>query len=199
MLLFEMVGELILRTSAFHFGHRSLSSATMNGSIRHGGIHRLGFLAVLLLSAVSLKANPASERFDQLGTDITIALAILVEAICVLILLRRWRTPRLFILWLMGMHLLTYPLFLGFLWFSDGLHPAPAIAIGEGLIVLIEGGLIYLMCRFAPSAKSELPLPSVSKSLLASLAGNICSAVAFPLMMILFGLIAASIEALIGR
>jgi hypothetical protein len=46
----------------------------------------------------------------------------------------------------------------------------------------------------APSAKSEMPLPSVSKSLFASLAGNVCSAVAFPLLMILVGWIVFSIE-----
>ncbi len=160
----------------------------MNSVVCHGGIRRLGFLAVLLLSAVSLKANPIAIPGGPVSHRVVFAvtLAILAEAFCVLLLLRRWRTPRLFILWLMGMHLLTYPLFLGFLWLSDGLHPALAVMMGEGLIVLIEGSLIYLMCRFVPSAKSERPLPSVSKSLLASLAGNICSAVAFPLVMIFF-------------
>jgi hypothetical protein len=174
----------------------------MNGAIRHGRIRRPGFFAVLLFSTVSLKANPISVTENpvfQIGTILTITGAILAEAICVRLLLRRWRTPRLFILWLMGMHLLTYPGFLGLLWLFDGLHPVLAVAMGEGLIVLVEGGLIYLMCRFVPSAKPELPLPSISKSLVASLAGNICSAVVIPLVMICFGLIAVSIEALTGR
>jgi hypothetical protein len=99
----------------------------------------------------------------------------------------------------MAMHLVTYPIFLGLLWLSSGKPPVLSVGVGEGLIVLIEGGLIYLMCRYVPSAKLELPLASLSKSLLASLVGNICSAVAFPLVMICFGLIAASIEAMIGR
>ena len=171
----------------------------MNG-MRNSGVRRAGFLAVLLLSVVSLKANPISSfsveemPIFQLGTVIPITLAILAEVVCVLLLLRRQQTPRLFILWLMGMHLVTYPLFLGSLWFADGLRPALAVAMGEGLIVLIEGGLIYLMCRFAPSGKSGLPLPSVSKSLFASLVGNVCSAVAFPLLIILYGLIVSLIE-----
>ena len=162
----------------------------------------MGFLAVLLLSAVSLKAdpiNPASSPIFEFGTITSITLAILAEAGCIMLLLRRWRTPRLFLLWLMAMHLVTYPIFLGLLWLSSGKPPVLSVGVGEGLIVLIEGGLIYLMCRYVPSAKLELPLASLSKSLLASLVGNICSAVAFPLVMICFGLIAASIEAMIGR
>ena len=128
----------------------------------------------------------------QLGVVVPIVLAILLEAICILLMLRRWRRPPLFILWLMVMHLLTYPLFLGLLWLSYGLHPALGVTMGEGLIVLIEGGLIYLMCRFLSSRKSELPVPSISRSLFASLIGNICSAVAFPLLMMLYGWIASS-------
>ncbi|MGO9478573.1 MAG: hypothetical protein ACLQAH_12725 [Limisphaerales bacterium] len=174
----------------------------MNGNLRPGGLRCLGFLAVLALSTVSLKANPinpgASPVFE-LGTITGITLAILAEAVCIMLLLRRWRTPLWFLLWLMAMHLVTYPIFLGLLWLSSGKPPVLSVTVGEGLIVLIEGGLIYLLCRFAPSAKSEMPLPSISKSLFVSLAGNICSAVAFPLVMILFGLIAVSIGALIGR
>jgi hypothetical protein len=169
----------------------------MNGNVHHSRLRSLGFLAVLLLSAVSLKAdpiNPASSPIFEFGTITSITLAILAEAGCIMLLLRRWRTPRLFLLWLMAMHLVTYPIFLGLLWLSSGKPPVLSVAVGEGLVVLIEGSLIYLMCRFAPSAKSEMPLPSVSKSLLASLAGNICSAVAFPLLMILVGWIVFSIE-----
>ena len=173
----------------------------MNDVIRDDGIRRVGFLAVLLLSAVSLKANPIDITEEPIphAAIFLVALAILAEAVCILLLLRRWRTPRFFILWIMGMHLLTYPAFLGLLWLAEDLPPALAVAMGEGLIVLIEGGLIYLLCRFAPSAKPELPLPSASKSLLVSLAGNICSAVAFPLLMMLYGWIAFSIEAVISR
>jgi hypothetical protein len=199
---FEVVGEHFWEgTSAFLFPRKCLGFATMNGVIRDGGIRRIGFWAVLLLSAVSLKANPIDISQEPIphAAIFLVAFAILAEAVCILLLLRRWRTPRFFILWLMGMHLLTYPAFLGLLWLSIGLHPALAVAMGEGLIVLTEGGLIYLLCRFAPSAKPGLPLPSASKSLFASLIGNICSAVVFPLLMILYGLIASFIEAAISR
>ena len=53
----------------------------------------------------------------------------------------------------------------------------------EGLVVVIEGTLIYLICRFIPSAKSNLASPSIVKCLLASLIGNIISAAAFPVLI----------------
>ena len=180
-----------------HCQTEGLGFKTMNGNLHQGRLRCLGFLAVLLLSTISLKAdpiNPASSPIFEFGTVTAITLAILAEAICIMLLLRRWRTPRLFLLWLMAMHLVTYPIFLGLLWLSSGKPPVLSVAVGEGLIVLIEGGLIYLMCRFAPSAKSEMPLPSVSKSLVASLVGNLCSVVAFPLLMVLVGWIAFSME-----
>jgi len=166
----------------------------MNGIVRDSGVRRIGFLAVMLLSAVSLKADPivVGEGPPRFGMVVPIVLAVLLEAICIRLLLQRWRRPGLFILWLVGMHLLTYPLFLWVLWLSWGLHPALGVAMGEGLIVLVEGALIYLICRFLSSAKSVLPVPSISKSLLVSLIGNISSAAAFPLMIWLYQLAATS-------
>lgn len=167
----------------------------MNGIIRRDGFRRLGFVVFLLLSAVSLKADPmvVGEGPPQLGVVVPIVLAILIEAICVLLMLRRWRKPRLFILWLMGLHVLTYPLFLGLLWLSYGLHPALGVTLAEGLIVLIEGGLIWMICRFLSSAKSELPVPSIARSLFASLIGNICSAATFPFLLMLYARIVSSV------
>ncbi len=168
----------------------------MNGGIRNGGLRWLIFLAALLPGG-SLRADPivdfgVSSR-SQFGIIFTITIAILVEAVCILLLLRRRRTPRLFFLWLMAMHLLTYPIFLGLVWFSAGARPGLAAGICEGIIVLIEGSLIYLLCRFAPSAKMALPSPSVGKALFASLIGNICSAAAFPLLTLLNALLAHAI------
>jgi hypothetical protein len=187
---------------ALHCRPEGLRIAMMKGVVRHRNLGRLGFLVALLLSTISLKANPtdfSASPIFQFGNLSGIIIAILVESFCVILLLRRRRTPRLFLLWLMGMHLVTYPVFLGLLWLSLGLHPFLAVIIGEGLIMMLEGSLIYLICRFAPSAKSGLPLPSGSRSLLASLVGNVCSVVVFPLAMILPGLIASSFEALIDR
>ena len=166
---------------------------SMNGVIRRCGFRGLGVLAVLLFSRLSLQANPivvGGGYVFEFGTVFAISVAVLVEAACVVLLLRRSRTPRLFLLWLMGMHLLTYPFFLGWLWLSISIRPELAVAIGEGLIVLIEGSLIYYLCRFAPAAKAALPQPSVGRTLLAALLGNFCSAVAFPLVALLNALIA---------
>jgi hypothetical protein len=167
----------------------------MNGIVRHNGFRRFGFVAVLLLSAVSLKADPIAvgEGPPQLGVVVPIVLAILLEAICILLVLRRWRRPAVFILWLLAMHLLTYPFFLGLLWLSYGLHPALGVTLAEGAIVLVEGGLIWLICRFLSSTKSELPVPSIARSLFASLIGNICSAAAFPLLLAVYGRIVYSL------
>jgi hypothetical protein len=160
----------------------------------------LGLLAVWLLSTLPLKADPIvvgpGSSIVQFGTLLAVAAAILVEAFCIAWLLRRSRTPRFFVLWLMGLHLLTYPLFLGWLWASAGMHPALAVGIGESVVVLLEGMLIYLLCRWAPSRRDQLPLPSAGKTLLASLLGNICSALAFPLATILVVLVARGLDSL---
>jgi len=51
------------------------------------------------------------------------------------------------------------------------------------LVVVFEGILIYLICRFIPAAKPDLTTPSIIKCLLASLIGNIISAAAFPVLI----------------
>jgi hypothetical protein len=158
---------------------------------QHGSLCRLGMVAALLLSAVPLLADPITdihqENLFQPKTIFNLTAAILAEAGCVLWLLRRWRTPRLFVLWIMGMHLVTYPLFLALIWLGINLQPALAVGAAEGTIMVVEGSLIYLLCRFAPSAKARQPAPSIFKSLFASLAGNACSAAAFPLLVMVGG------------
>jgi hypothetical protein len=162
-------------------------------------IRQLGVGAALFLFAISARADPIAPYevpLVQIGTVVTITLAIFLEAICVMLLLRRSRTPRWFVLWLMGMHLFTYPLFLFMVWLLDSLRPALVITAAEGLIVLVEGGLIYLMCRFGPSAKAkkELAAPSITRSMVVSLIGNICSAAAFPLLVFLYGIVSSHIS-----
>jgi hypothetical protein len=148
-------------------------------------IRRLGFLAVIFLSVFSASADPIELPEKPITSEITIliSLAIFLEAVCILLILRRSQKPRFFILWLIGIHLFTYPAFLGFLWLEQNRRPAFAAGIGEGLVVLVEGILIYLICRFIPSAKSDLTAPSIIKCLLASLIGNIISAAAFPVLI----------------
>ncbi|HTY89212.1 MAG TPA: hypothetical protein VMB80_17325 [Candidatus Acidoferrum sp.] len=149
-----------------------------------------GWVIAFSLLAVSVKANPAAPSVVSAPLQpqvlIPIAFAILAEAICIVWLLRRWRHPHLLILWLMGMHLLTYPLFLGWLWLTYGMHPALGVATGEGWVVIFEGCLIYLLCRFRAPRRSTVAAPSITRTLVASLLGNICSAVIFPVLMILY-------------
>jgi hypothetical protein len=157
------------------------------------------FLALLLLSAFTANANPV-EIGDEPGpifvfgmiSAITVAIlaAILAEAVCVTIILRKSRTPRFFILWLMGMHLVSYPIFLGLMALGRGISGITLLIMDEGLIVFLEGALIHVMCRMAPSRVESQPVPSPSKALLASFLGNICSAVVFPGLAVVIGLLA---------
>jgi multisubunit Na+/H+ antiporter MnhB subunit len=68
------------------------------------------------------------------------------------------------------------------------MRPAFAAALGEGLVVIIEGTLIYLICRHVP-AKQNLPIASLVRCWLISLAGNACSLIAFPLLTNLYDFI----------
>jgi hypothetical protein len=120
--------------------------------------------------------------------------AIGLEAACVALWLRKSRTPRFFVFWLMVMHLLTYPVFLGLLWLAVNMKAGTAVMTGEAIIVLLEGVLIYSLCRWLPSRKEAMPSPSVFKTLAASLAGNICSFVAFPLISTVTMMIARSFD-----
>jgi hypothetical protein len=155
-------------------------------------IPHLSVLAAIFLSAVSAGADPIELPEKPVTPEITflISVAILLEVICIMLVLWRSQKPRFFILWLIGIHLFTYPAFLGFLWLEQNMRPALAAGIGEGLVVLVEGALIYLICRFIPSVKSDLAKPSVVKCLLASLIGNVVSAAAFPVLLSIYDRIA---------
>jgi hypothetical protein len=152
------------------------------------GVHRFGILAAVMLLAIPAQANPISMPEKSITPEISfvIGFAILLEVICIRWILRRSRRPRLFILWLVGMHVITYPAFLSLLWTLEDFRPAFAVGLGEGLVVLVEGALVYLICRFVPSAKPELTWPSVAKCWLASLIGNVLSAIAFPVLLVVF-------------
>ena len=142
-------------------------------------------VAITFLSGRTLWANPIAVPETSATPEITFLVigSILIEVACVLFLLRRSRTPRFFVLWLIGMHLLTYPAFLGLLWLLQDMRPAFAVAVGEGLVVLIEGSLIYAICRSVPSTRPNTAAPSGAKCFLASFVGNACSAAAFPVLL----------------
>ncbi len=155
------------------------------------GIRWLIILAALFLFTFSASADPIELPQQPLTPEITflISFAILLEAAGIWILLRKFRKPRGFILWILGLHLITYPTFLGLIWLFQDMRPAFAVALGESLIVILEGTLIYLVCRYVPARNKQLPAVSLIRSWLASLAGNACSLIAFPLLINLADLI----------
>lgn len=146
----------------------------------------LGLAAATFSATFLLRANPVSLPEKPVTPEITflITASILLEAICWGFLLRRFQKPRWFILWILGMHLLTFPAFLGLLWFLDTMRPAIAAAFGEGLVVLVEGYLVFLICCHVRPSGQSAPTPSLVRCWLISLAGNTCSAAAFSLLMI---------------
>ena len=147
---------------------------------------RLGLVVVILFTVFSVRANPISLPEKPVTPEITflITTAILLEAICWVFLLRRFQRPRWFILWILGMHLLTFPAFLGLLRFLDTMRPAIAVAVGDGLVVLVEGYLVFLICGYLRPSLKNAPTPSLVRCWLVSLAGNFCSATAFSLLKI---------------
>lgn len=160
----------------------------MNQHSKFAGGRCFSILAAVILSSIRARANPIEfpEKSITPKISFVIGFAILLELICICWILRRSRRPRFFILWLVGLHLITYPAFLGLLWELVEIRPAFAVALGEGVAVVIEGSLIYLICRFVPSIKPKPPAPSIAKCWLASLIGNACSAAAFPLLLAIF-------------
>src|ERR1035438_3731674 len=85
----------------------------------------LVFLAGLLLSTFSVEADPIEipgiPMFEP-GTMFAFTAAILIEAVCISLFFQRSRAPRFFILWLVGMHLVSYPLFLGVVQLCAGME-----------------------------------------------------------------------------
>jgi hypothetical protein len=148
---------------------------------------RIGLCAAILLCIFSAQANPISIPEKSVTPEITVLVtgAILLEAAVIICLLRRFQKPRLFILWLIGMQLITYPGFLGLIWLLQDMRPALAVATGETVVVIVEGVLIYLICRWVP-AKQNPPTASLWRCWLASLVGNTCSLLAFPVLTQLY-------------
>jgi hypothetical protein len=154
-------------------------------------IWRLGVLTTVFLCGLSAQADPISIPEKPLTPEVTflISCSILLEAVCILLLLRRFQKPRFFVLWIFGLHLITYPAFLGLLWLAQDMRPALAVACGEGLVVFVEGFLIYLICGFVPPSKPNLLKTSLVRCWLASLVGNACSLIAFPILTTLYDFI----------
>jgi hypothetical protein len=148
----------------------------------------IGVLAAIVLFPFSSQADPISIPEIPMTREIIflISFAIFLEALCILFLLRHFHKPRFFVLWILGLHVITYPIFLSLVWLFQNTRPAFAVMIGEGSIVIIEGILVFLICNLIGSPKSDMAKPSLLRCLLASLVGNLISAAAFPALVAMY-------------
>jgi hypothetical protein len=143
-----------------------------------------GLAVILCMAVFSTQANPIELPEKPVTPEISVLIptSILLEAICWVFLLRKFQKPRFLIFWIMGMHLITFPAFLGLLKFLDTLRPVTAVALGETLVVLVEGYIVFLICNHFRPGRQNAPPPSLIRCWLVSLAGNVCSAAAFPIL-----------------
>jgi hypothetical protein len=148
-------------------------------------LRSLGFLAALLFFTPSLYAGtvifPGKVQNSVLA--VYVGAALFLEAVCVAWLLRRFRLPRFFIPWVLGTHLVTFPVFLGVVWLLHTMFRYFTIALAEALVVWAEGWLVYQICR-RPSSLSQLPLPSLWDCWFVTLIANACSLLAFWLLLV---------------
>jgi hypothetical protein len=145
-------------------------------------------MALTTLSALSVRANPIEvpEKSVVVENAFLICTALMVEIFFVWLILRHSRRPRFFVLWLVAMHVVTYPAFLGLLSALGDLRPIYAVMVGEGLVVVVEGMIIYGICRLAAPIRSNLSQPSIYKCWVAAFVGNLSSVLAFPLLVAAF-------------
>jgi hypothetical protein len=157
----------------------------MKNSHPPSSVFRIGIAAAIFIAAFSAQANPISLPEKPVAPEISflIPASILLEAFCWVFLLRKYQRPRFFIFWILGMHLFTFPAFLGLLKFLDTMRPAIAVALGETMVVLVEGYVVFLICNYIRTSRQNASLPSLLRCWLVSFAGNICSAAAFPLLV----------------
>ncbi len=148
-------------------------------------LRSLGFLVALFSFAPGLQAAPVvfPGRAQNSVLAVYVVAAIVLEAICVAWLLRQFRHPRFFVLWILGTHLLTFPLFVGAVWLLQPMFRDFTVAFAEGLVVLAEGWLVGQICRRAPSP-TYLASPPVRECWYAALIGNACSLLAFWLLLV---------------
>jgi hypothetical protein len=145
---------------------------------------KVGILLLMLFNAFPALANPIPfpERPVTGPLTFSVTVAIFIEAICWTLCLRRFCRPRLFILWVLGMHLITFPAFVGLMHFLDTLRPAVAVTLGELFVVIAEGFLVFLACNYLARASQTAPAPGLLRCWVVSLLGNACSMVVFPFL-----------------
>jgi hypothetical protein len=177
----------------------------------HRCLLAFAILALLLSSACAVHADPIvyGEYPDLFYVTRTpdwinglwkglpvICLSILLESIFIVFLLRKFQGPRHFIFWILGMHVLTWPMFQSafisldmltrtiymvlavfIYWNLPSYQSIGAVDLGmaEIAIIAIEGWLIYLMCRYLSPKPAARPPASVGRCMMVSLAGNVVS------------------------
>jgi hypothetical protein len=148
-------------------------------------LRSLAFLAVWFGGVPGLHAGQVifPGRAQNSVLTIYVAAALVLEAVCAAWLLRRFRHPRFFALWILGTHLLTFPVFLGANWLLQPLFRDFTIALAEGLVILAEGWLVCQICRRMPSPGRLAP-PAAGECWYAALIANACSLVVFWLLLV---------------
>jgi len=158
------------------------------GDRASGTIVHLPSLLTGLLATGNALANPIAIQSPSTGMrSILIAVAIVLEIVVAMAILRRFRTPRAFFLWLVAMHVATFPLFVIIaMQLTDALGPLGSVSVGELVVVLCEAGIIYWLCRRIPESPGLPPLASIPRVGAASIAGNLTSIIAFAVLEVVF-------------
>ncbi|HXC36633.1 MAG TPA: hypothetical protein VNV43_12210 [Candidatus Acidoferrales bacterium] len=144
--------------------------------------------------------NDAATLFSEIIGPV--AITVLLASATIFLILYNSRKPRLFILWIIGSHTLIFSA-LGLILISDVLYSLPVaesavqrdlqfdlmLGICLGFGILIEGGLLYLVCRLRSSSRTTLAAPSIFKSLFAALMGNAFSIGGFLIFSRLFDVV----------
>jgi hypothetical protein len=147
----------------------------------------LGFLVALFCFTPGLHAAPEvfPGRAQNSVLAVYVVAAIFLESVGAAWLLRGFRHPRFFVLWILGTHLLTFPLLLGAVWLLQPAFQDFTIALAEGLVILGEGWLVGQICRRAPSPARLAP-PTLRECWYVVLIANACSLLAFWLLLVPF-------------
>ena len=146
-----------------------------------------GFLAGLFGFVPGLYAGQAifPGRIQNEVLALYLVVALFLEAVCAAWLLRRVRHPRFFVLWILGTHLLTFPVFLVAVWLLQSIFHDFTIALAEGLVILGEGWLVFKLCRRAAFPVHLTP-PALGQCWYVALIANACSLLVFWLLLVPF-------------
>lgn len=131
-----------------------------------------------------------------------VAVTVLLASATIFLMFHNSRKPRLFILWIIGLHTLVMSaiglVLISYVLYSEEAGQSEAqrdlrfdsvVATCMGIGILIEGSLLSLVCRLRSSVGGTLPLPSVFKSCIAALIGSAFSIASFIIVCRLFDIV----------